>query len=1040
MFRKYSRITAAVVMCFFTWTSGGVFSLAHAAQLEARKPKAALVQMQKPASVEERFSKVTEELEGTLADTKADSGRKKTRLKAGRDEIDKLDVEMRAQFAATEQKLKAAKLSPAILERHRKFVKHYDDNLNELKGNIARVEKAKDGAESEAELHRVHQHLKRVKAPSAHQKLDPNNLAHRSRTLQKREPRMKKEDFDKDLKKDKRAWRNQKRIQVASMGSLAGLLTSSSINAVTLPTTDDLAETIDVQLTPEIRAKALELGNNPVKIYEWVRNNIDYVPTWGSIQGANMTMQTKQGNAFDTSSLLIALLRAAGIHARYNIGTIELPIDKVMNWVGGFTDPMSALDFMSSGGVPTTGITEGGVVKKARLEHVWVEAFINYIPSRGAKHVNGKGETWIKLDPSYKQYKYTAGIDIKSAVPFDGQTFLNQIQAGATIDETNGSITGVNSALTQQTMLDYQTQVQNYLTQNHPNATVGDVIGKKEVDTTNLDVKSYPYLLGTLPYRTAVKGSAFTSIPDTLRHKLTFNVNNGATDTTPLVITKSLAELAGKKITLSYSPATADDEAVINSYLPTPHADGTPIEPGELPQSLPGYMINLVPELRIAGQVVATGSPVALGTVETFKMTFFEPNVDDSIITNTITAGAYEAIGLNLGRIGQTQLDNLKAKFEATKAKLQSNDYTSLTKEDMISDLLYTTALCYHAELGVRNFISAKNVEVNNITLPSETIFSTTLKVDLIWGAPTNARPGSLNMDADRLLSVVKAKDGNSEMIKQYMFTNGMTASALEHSIPEQLFSTEESKVEGISTVKTLKIANDSGIPIFAVDRSNLATIMPQLQVSEEIKNDIQTAVNSGKSVTVSQSNINYKGWVGCGYIIMDPETGAGAYMISGGASGADIIGSDSGSCDLCTPQFKTMVWLIASLISSAGILLLGPGAGALLTVAMPIIATMILKYACNDYTVTSKDVLLYVTSVVGWTVAGAGVLHLSLAVTGGFVGLPLAIILGIMMLLPVILADLIMIFASRKYFIEYIFTEDNNEVFAATYNNNNLC
>ena len=892
MFRKYSRITAAIVMCFFTWTSGGVFGLAHAAQLEARKPKAAPVQhKQKPASVEERFSKVTEELEGTLADTKADSGRKKTRLKAVRDEIDKLDVEMRAQFAATEQKLKNAKLSPAIMERHHKFVKHYDDNLNELKGNIARVEKAKDGAESEAELHRVHQHLKRVKAPSAHQKLDPNNLAHRSRTLQKREPRMKKEDFDKDLKKDKLAWRNQKRIQVASAGSLAGLLVSSnSFNAITLPTADDLAETIDVQLTPEIRAKALELGNNPVKIYEWVRNNIDYVPTWGSIQGANMTMQTKQGNAFDTSSLLIALLRAAGIHARYNIGTIELPIDKVMNWVGGFTDPMSALDFMSSGGVPTTGITEGGIVKRARLEHVWVEAFINYIPSRGAKHVNGKGETWIKLDPSYKQYKYTAGIDIKSAVPFDGQSFLNQIQFGATIDATTGSITGVNSALTQQTMQDYQTQVQNYLTQNHPNATVGDVIGKKDIDATSLDAKSYPYLLGTLPYRTAVKGSTFTSIPDTLRHKLSFNVMKNVSDTSPLAITRSLPELAGKKITLSYSPATSDDEAVINSYLPTPHADGTPIEPGELPQSLPGYMINVVPELRIAGQVVATGSPVALGTIETFKMTFFEPNVDDSIITNTITAGAYEAIGLNLGRIGQNQLDELKARFEVTKAKLQNNDLTGLTKEELISDMLYTSALTYHAELGIKKIISAKTTGVVNITLPSINIFSSTLKIDELFGQPNNAKPGALNMDADRLLNVVKANDGNGNYVINFMGLIGMTASTLEHSVPEKLFSTSDNPIESISTIKALKIASDQNIPVFTINQQNIVTLLPQLQLAQQVKDDIQHAVNTGKIATVSKSNISYLGWDGCGYMLIDPQTGAGAYLISGGTNGSDTL------------------------------------------------------------------------------------------------------------------------------------------------------
>ena len=56
MFRKHSRIIAAVVVCFFTWTSGGVFSIAHAAVDATKKAKiteAAKKQAEKP---EERFA------------------------------------------------------------------------------------------------------------------------------------------------------------------------------------------------------------------------------------------------------------------------------------------------------------------------------------------------------------------------------------------------------------------------------------------------------------------------------------------------------------------------------------------------------------------------------------------------------------------------------------------------------------------------------------------------------------------------------------------------------------------------------------------------------------------------------------------------------------------------------------------------------------------------------------------------------------------------------------------------------------------------
>lgn len=882
MFRKRpARLVAAVVAVFFTWTLAGGATAANAAKLVANQNGS---QAPEPAgkTAGERFGQAVEGIGSVLADAKLDLAAKKRELMARRSEMAALAAQVRAEFAATEKRLKDARLPAEILERHRRFVAHFESNLAELTSNLDALEAAKTAEAAGPAIEKQRQHLERTKAPSRHQPLDPENLPHRQPKVQKREPRLTPEEFQRDFKKDKHAWRSQKRIMVASTGSLTGLLGP-----------EDLAETIEVQLTPEISAKALELENNPVKIYEWVRNNVEFVPTWGSIQGAQMTLETKQGNAFDTASLLIALLRAAGIEARYVTGTVELPRDKVMNWLGGFTEPQAALEFMASGGVPVKAGMSGGQITKALFEHVWVEAFIDYIPSRGARHKPGMGDTWISLDPSYKQYTFTEGIDIKSAVPFDAQGFVDQIKATATIDETAGYATGVNSLLVQQTMQDYQARVQSYIEQNYPDATVGDVLGKKEIIK-----QEFPYLLGTLPYRTAVKGATFAAIPDSLRHKLSFNVKNETVDTTyfdpdapepveiTLNITKSLPELAGKKITLSYSPATAQDEAVINSYLPKPHADGSPIQPSELPSQLPAYLINVKPELRIDGQVVATGATIGLGGTNIFTMTFSDPAHGTEQITNLIDAGVYQAIGLNLGRISREQLTAIKAKLEATKAKLEAQNFTGLSKDDLVGDLLHTTALAYHAEFDTTNLIAARTMGVNAITLPSETIFATKLKVLTLFGIPRFASASGLAMDADHLVNVVIARDGNDETEKQFMLSSGMTSSALEHSVPEQLFSTPEHPTEGVSAVKALQLANARGIPIFTVTSANIATVLPQIQLDAQVKQDIQNAVNTGKVVTVSKTNVNFNSWVGCGYVIVDPATGAGAYMISGELNG----------------------------------------------------------------------------------------------------------------------------------------------------------
>jgi hypothetical protein len=153
-----------------------------------------------------------------------------------------------------------------------------------------------------------------------------------------------------------------------------------------------------------------------------------------------------------------------------------------------------------------------------------------------------------------------------------------------------------------------------------------------------------------------------------------------------------------------------------------------------------------------------------------------------------------------------------------------------------------------------------------------------------------SVQAGGLAMDADYLMKVVKAKDGNVEKTKQFMLISGSGSSELENAVPEQLFSTPSNQVEGISAVKALRIATDQNIPIYTIDQQNIAATLPQLQLGQDALADIQNAVAAGKVVTAPKTNVNYLGWTGCGYIIINPETGAGAYMISGGLNGAAIM------------------------------------------------------------------------------------------------------------------------------------------------------
>ena len=85
---------------------------------------------------------------------------------------------------------------------------------------------------------------------------------------------------------------------------------------------------------------------------------------------------------------LSKLLRAAGIPARYQFGTIEVGTEQLQNWVGGATKAEAAQQIISQGGIANRGLIEGGRFAKVRMEHVWVQAYVNWAPSRGCLKVS----------------------------------------------------------------------------------------------------------------------------------------------------------------------------------------------------------------------------------------------------------------------------------------------------------------------------------------------------------------------------------------------------------------------------------------------------------------------------------------------------------------------------------------------------------------------------------------------------------------------------------------------------------------------------
>jgi hypothetical protein len=101
------------------------------------------------------------------------------------------------------------------------------------------------------------------------------------------------------------------------------------------------------------------------------------------------------------------------------------------------------------------------------------------------------------------------------------------------------------------------------------------------------------------------------------------------------------------------------------------------------------------------------------------------------------------------------------------------------------------------------------------------------------------------------------------------------------------MFSTEDQPADAISAVKALSKANAQGQRIYELTPANMAETLPNLNLARETEDEIRTALNAGLTAIAHTDPVEEPGWRGAGYIIFDPNTGDGAYRISGGQNGA---------------------------------------------------------------------------------------------------------------------------------------------------------
>jgi hypothetical protein len=295
----------------------------------------------------------------------------------------------------------------------------------------------------------------------------------------------------------------------------------------------------ETTITPEIEAMARALKYNLVDIFEYVRNEIDYVPTYGLYNGATGCLLAGRGNDWDQSALLIALLRASGYTAEFGTAYVYYSEEDLQAWLN-VDSPEAVASVLSKGGHLVYSGGAGIMV----IRRMWVDFYDD--------------GTWSRLDPSIKEYSQTAGIDLQMAMGYEATNFMTYATVGATL--TSDYAEQINESNVCDRLTSYVTNLVHTIQSNHANKPFEEIVGGSEI--------VFGSFVSGLPYALGIDGGSyqyFAQVP--AANHMTLRIQHRGID-------KTLKgyEFAGKRITLFY------DET--DGYKPLLRVDGNLMRTG----------------------------------------------------------------------------------------------------------------------------------------------------------------------------------------------------------------------------------------------------------------------------------------------------------------------------------------------------------------------------------------------------------------------------------------------------------------------------
>jgi hypothetical protein len=444
---------------------------------------------------------------------------------------------------------------------------------------------------------------------------------------------------------------------------------------------------------------------------------------------------------------------------------------------------------------------------------------------------------------------------------------------------------------------------------------VGDVIGGRTIKQQTL-----PYLAGTLTY-SSVRASTWAQLPGNLQTRVTLGLGWDPYDQSyQQSKTLPLYQLNQRSITISFRPATKVDEDAFRSLIPASLTDLN-----QLPRALPASLY-VVPEIKRDDEVLLTAGSMALGEEIGAGYSFQTPTQSYLDRTDSIIAGSYLALGIVGSNPSQKTFDQLKANLTQTKQILETGtaaQKAALTKEKLLGDMFITNVQGYYAQYIAQSKLLSLKSSALHQPVPMAGTFGYEPYQRTIFGLNRGIETHGMYMNV-RTVQVIKDKNGDGNKAKQLMLQVGMLSSALENSVPEQMFTDPNTGirlVEGFSTVKALAMAIQQGQRIYTITQQNQTIALPALHLDGLAMSEIKDALAAGKEVITHTDQLTVLGFKGSGYALLDPMTGDGIYKISGGKNGSFCALPD-GSCPTTKAATKADNLTIACSMASIAVIM----------------------------------------------------------------------------------------------------------------------